>query len=215
MRYLATPSTPQVRDAMARGLIDTMTGPYQGNVLPAGAWWAADNGKFAATGPRSGWLGHGRWFEWLAGQVERYSAGLCRFAVAPDVPFDAAGTLDESVPWLAEIRTLGIPAAFAAQNGCDLLGLPWDDLDVVFLAGDTAWKTGPVAHRLTVEAHERGKWVHMGRVNSRKRLWTARSFGCDSVDGTYLAFGPDINLGRLLGWLAEAARVPMLTELAA
>lgn len=147
--------------------------------------------------------------------VDRYGAGSCRFAVAPDVPFDAAGTLDESLPWLEQIRALGVPAAFAAQNGCDLLGVPWESFDVLFLAGDTAWKTGPVAQRLTTQAHERGLWVHMGRVNSRARLTIARAFGCDSVDGTYLAFGPDVNLGRLLGWLDDAARAPMLTEHAA
>jgi hypothetical protein len=29
------------------------------------------------------------------------------------------------------------------------------------------------------------------------------SWGCDSVDGTYLTFGPRINLPKLLRWLAE------------
>lgn len=56
------------------------------------------------------------------------------------------------------------------------------------------------------------RWVHMGRVNSKKRLDTARAMGCDSVDGTYLTFGPDTNLPRLLSWLAAAAREPMLLE---
>jgi hypothetical protein len=203
---------------MRTGLLDCMTGPYQGNVLPADVPWGADNGRFAKDGPRGDWIGHGAWYEWLAGQVDRHGATSCRFAVAPDIPFSAAGTLTESLPWLAKIRDLGIPAAFAAQNGCNLLGVPWDDLDVLFLAGGPAypgapeWKTGEVALHLTWEAHERGKWVHMGRVNSRKRLTIARSFGCDSVDGTYLAFGPDINLMRLRGWLDAADERPMLTE---
>ena len=30
----------------------------------------------------------------------------------------------------------------------------------------------------------RGKWVHMGRVNSTRRIRYAASIGCDSVDGT-------------------------------
>lgn len=209
IRYLGTPSTPEIRYAMATGLFDAMTGPYQGNVLPP-CPWGADNGKFTATGPRTGWLGHGRWFDWLEGQVDRYGAESCRFAVAPDAPFNAAATLDESLPWMAKIRNLGIPAAFAAQNDCDLYGLPWDEMDVLFLAGDTAWKIGPVAHRLTIEAKERGKWVHMGRVNSLRRLQIAEWFGCDSADGTFLKFGPDINLGRLAAWLADMHRRPSL-----
>jgi hypothetical protein len=35
-----------------------------------------------------------------------------------------------------------------------------------------------------------------------KRLRPAASIGCDSVDGTLLAYGPDRNLPELLGWLA-------------
>jgi hypothetical protein len=36
-----------------------------------------------------------------------------------------------------------------------------------------------------------------------RRLRYATSIGCHSADGTFLAFGPDRNLPRLLGWLTE------------
>jgi hypothetical protein len=52
----------------------------------------------------------------------------------------------------------------------------------------------------------------MGRVNSQERLRYARHIGCDSVDGTYLAFGPDRNLPRLLGWMAEVNDQGLLWE---
>jgi hypothetical protein len=190
---------------MSAGLIGCMTTPAQGNVIPDGAEYACDNGKFG-----KGWPGAEAWFDWLTRTVDRYGADRCLWAVAPDVPFDAAGTLAESLPWLAEIRALGIPAAFAAQDGCDQLGVPWDDFDVLFIAGSTEWKTGPVAERLSREAKERGKQIHMGRVNSRQRLRTAEWFGCDSADGTYLAFGPDKNLALLTGWLDELHHMPSL-----
>jgi len=183
---------------MTAGLLGCMTTPAQGNLIPEGALYACDNGKFG-----KGWPGAEAWYGWLARTVARYGADRCLWAVAPDVPFDAAGTLIESVPWLAQIRALGIPAAFAAQDGCDELGIPWDHFDVLFLAGTTEWKIGPVAARLSREARDRGKAVHMGRVNSRRRLAIAEWFGCDSADGTYLAFGPDKNLPQLLGWLEE------------
>lgn len=207
MRYLGTPSGPEIRAAMAAGEIGCMTTPAQGNVIPAGAWYACDNGKFG-----KGWPGADRWFEWLARTIDRYGPELCLWAVAPDVPFDAAGTLDESLPWLAKIRELGIPAAFAAQDGCDLIdgGLPWDDFDVLFLAGSTEWKIGPTAQRLAAEAHRRGLTVHMGRVNSQRRLRIAEDFGCDTADGTYLAFGPEKNLARLTSWLDDMWRNPSL-----
>lgn len=205
MRYLATPSGPDVRAAMSAGLIGCMTTPAQGNRIPDGAVWAADNGKFG-----KGWPGADAWYAWLTRQVQRYGADRCLWAVAPDVPFDAAGTLAESLPWLAQIRELGIPAAFAAQDGCDELGIPWDDFDVLFLAGSTEWKEGPVACRLAGEAKAHGKGVHMGRVNSKRRLRIAEDHGCDSADGTYLAFGPDTNLPTLLGWLDHMHHNPSL-----
>jgi hypothetical protein len=42
-----------------------------------------------------------------------------------------------------------------------------------------------------------------GHINSLRRLRYAASIGCHSADGTCLAFGPDRQLPRLLGWLAE------------
>ncbi|MEU5979417.1 hypothetical protein [Streptomyces sp. NPDC047315] len=182
-----------------------MTTPAQGNRIPDGAFYACDNGKFG-----KGWPGVGSWFAWLERTVTRYGPDRCLWAVAPDVPFDAAGTLTESVPWLPRIQALGVPAAFAAQDGCDVLGVPWDAFDVLFIAGSTEWKTGPVAERLAREARERGKGVHMGRVNSLVRLRTAEWFGCDSCDGTYLAFGPAKNLARLADWLGELHHTPSL-----
>jgi hypothetical protein len=44
----------------------------------------------------------------------------------------------------------------------------------------------------------------MGRVNSQKRFSYAQSIGCDSADGTFLAFGPTQNLPRLLSWVGRA-----------
>jgi hypothetical protein len=195
---------------MSAGLIGCMTTPAQGNVIPEGALYACDNGKFGCDGKGRNWPGTQRWWDWLERTVERYGPDRCLWALAPDVPFDAAATLDESRPWLARIRELGVPAAFAAQNGCEYGLIPWGEFDVLFLAGDTEWKTGPIAERLSREAKERGVAVHMGRVNSRARLRTAEWFGCDSADGTYLAFGPDKNLALLRGWLDELHHAPSL-----
>lgn len=199
MQYLATPSGPEVRAAMSAGLIGCMTTPAQGNRIPDGVAYACDNGKFG-----KGWPGAERWFEWLARTVTRYDAAYCLWATAPDVPFDAVGTLAESRPWLARIRGLGIPAAFVAQDGCEKPGLiPWGEFDVLFLGGGTDWKIGPDAQAVAAEATARGVAVHMGRVNSRTRLRIARKFDCATVDGTYLAFGPRTNLPKLTRWLAE------------
>lgn len=205
MEFFANPCTPKVREAMRAGLLGMIDTPAQGNVLPGGVRWAADNGCFG-----NGYPGDDGYLDWLASR--RRHAGRCAFATAPDVigrgpdgglrP-DAAATLDRSAPMLPRIRALGYRAALVAQNGLEDLLIPWRDFDALFIGGTTDWKLGPAVRALVAEAKWRGKHVHMGRVNSLRRLRYAHVIGCDSADGTYLAFGPDTNLPKLLGWLRD------------
>lgn len=185
---------------MSNGLLGCMTTPRQGNVIPAGAWYGCDNGKYG-----KGWPGGVAWLGWLKATIDRYGPERCLWAVAPDVPFDASGTLAEGLQWFKYIRALGVPVAFAAQNGSEAPGMiPWDDIDVVFLAGDTAWKIGEHAAEVAHQATSRGLKVHMGRVNSERRFRIAMAYGCATSDGTFIAFGPDINLGRVVnGWMGN------------
>jgi hypothetical protein len=194
--YFATPSTPAVRAAMREGLIGAISTPAQGNLIDGIPMWAADNGCFG-----KGYPGDIEYLAWLASMQP--AAPRCWFAVAPDVVGDAAGTLKRSAPFLPVIRALGYPVALAGQNGLEDLTVPWDGFDVLFLGGDTAWKLGPPARKLSAEARGRGKGVHMGRVNSQRRLEYAAHIGCTSADGTYLAFGPDVNLANLRSWLRK------------
>jgi len=194
VRYFANPSTETVRDAMRAGLLGSIHTPKQGNAWVDGAEWCADNGCFG-----KGFPGEAAWFAWLTKHADK--AASCLFAVAPDVVGDAAATLARSAPWLPKIRALGYSAAFVAQDGQESLPVPWGEFDVLFIGGTTEWKLGSAARELIVDAKQRGKWVHMGRVNSAKRLRYAEAIGCDSADGTYIAFGPDRNLPRMLGWV--------------
>jgi hypothetical protein len=188
--------------AGALGMINT---PMQGNIIPEGAAWCADNGCFG-----KGFPGEDAWLAWLDSFTSEQRS-RCLFATAPDVVADAAGTLERSTPWLPKIRELGYPAAFVAQDGAETVGVPWDEFDALFLGGTTEWKLGPHAAQLTREAKACGKWVHMGRVNSERRLRYAAAIGCDSVDGTYLVFGPDQNLPKLKRWLDRNQTAPSLT----
>lgn len=193
MRYFANPSTQKVRDAMQAGVIDCIDTPRQGNRAVEGVAWCADNGCFTDAWDEA------TWWAWL--QANAYRAASCTFATAPDVVGDAAATLRASEPWLARIRSLGYPVALVLQDGAEDLDLPWDAFDVAFIGGTTEWKLGAHVRALVAEAKTHGKRVHMGRVNSEKRLRYAQAIGCDSADGTFLAFGPDVNLPRLLAWL--------------
>ena len=181
-----------------------MLTPMMGNTLPDGVTWAADTGCFAAPerfDPLT-YLG------WLA----RYQAdaGRCLFATMPDVVGDAAATLAKVQPWPRIIRGLGYKPALVAQDGLESRPVPWDDFDALFIGGSTAWKLGEAATMLVRAARERGKWVHAGRVNSLRRLRHVAWQGAQSADGTFVAFGPNVNLPRMRGWIEAMNRQPML-----
>ena len=199
MRYYATASGPRVREAMRAGQLGQIITPAASNRLEAGVPWCADNAAYTGRYP-----GDRRFLAWLAARAAH--APRCAFAVAPDVPGDAAATLTRSAPILPRIRALGYRTALVLQDGQERIPVPWHDLDAVMIGGSTSWKLGPSAAHLVAEARTRHLTVHMGRVNSLRRLRYACGIGCDSVDGTYLAYGPDRNLPTLLGWLRTVAQ---------
>lgn len=189
-----------VRDNLPRldglGVIIT---PNMGNRLDTaleGRLWAADNGCFS----QGESFKVGRYITWLEEKVTPWRSS-CLFATAPDVVCDAEATWKRSAPVLPLIRALGYRAAFVAQNGIDPHRLEWDAFDVLFLGGDTQWKLSQATRHLVTEAKRHGKWVHMGRVNSYKRLQRATLWGCDSADGTYVRFRPDVYVRTVAQWL--------------
>jgi hypothetical protein len=175
--------------------------------------YGADNGCYGGKFP-----GAQRWHGWLAGLVVGREH-RCLFAVAPD-EFNphhrddmGRASLLRSLPFLADIRALGVPVALVAQNGLTPGMVPWDDIDWIFLGGcrrcprcgwwpdfgsllgdrcpdcggaTEEWKESSAAHRLAKAARAHGKRVHMGRVNSARRWSVAAMFGCDTTDGTFV-----------------------------
>jgi hypothetical protein len=99
--------------------------------------------------------------------------------------------------WEPFIHSHGLPVAFVGQDGLSLRDVPWAKCEAVFLGGTTAWKLGRVARDLAAYGAARGKWVHMGRVNSKARLRYAMRIGCDSVDGTSWSRWSNLYLPRI------------------
>lgn len=159
-----------------------MITPRMGQRPAPGQTWAADNGRFSAPQDYS----DEKFLAWL----DRMPRESCLFATAPDVVGDAAATLALSLPMLPRIRAAGYPAALVAQDGLENLPIPWDEFDALFVGGTTAWKLSEAAYGLVAEANRRGKWTHMGRVNSWARFSAAAAAGYDSADGTVLRFDP-------------------------
>ena len=201
MLYLANPCGPLVVAAMREGHLGYIDTPAQGNKRPDGVLWCADNGCYSDRWDEAKW--------WRFLQNNAHDAATCLFAVAPDVVGDAWRTGIKSLPWIEPIRNLGYRVAWVAQNGQENQPLPWLGIDALFIGGTTDWKLGPHARALVAEAKARGKWVHGGRVNSEKRYRYMHEIGCDSVDGTFLTFGPDILLPRLLAWSRVKDQLPL------
>jgi hypothetical protein len=186
--------------------IGWMATPDMGNILPRGPMWAFDNACFKD--PQG--FNWERWEKSLRKRIAEAGEERLLFVVAPDIPFDAEGTVRRFAEYRDRLKALNLPVAFVTQDGMGTEDVPWADIDAVFVGGSTEWKTGHESGAIVTAARERGKWVHMGRVNSLKRLRVAVSMGCNSADGTFVAFGPDINIERLLGWLKALALEPLL-----
>jgi hypothetical protein len=157
------------------GLVTPQSFNTGANYQRLGAKWAMDNDCFKT-------LKRGALTKmWLENQPVKKT---CLWATVPDVVGNAGATLTRWREWSPIVRGFGYPLAYVAQDGIEETQVPWSELDCLFIGGTTEFKIGPVAKRYAQEAKERGKKVHMGRVNGPVRLRLALEWGCDSVDGT-------------------------------
>lgn len=179
--------TPSNRNSMA-------------SLLSTGLPWAADNGCYSGFEPQL--------FRGFLRKIAGHPG--CLFAVVPDVVGDARATLDLFGEWCLEVRATGQPIAFVGQDGAEDLPIPWNDFDAWFIGGSTRWKLSAASAGLAHEAIRQGKWLHMGRVNSRKRMTSAASFGCDSIDGSSASMFGDRNVPRYCAWLEQITRQGVL-----
>ena len=191
MLYLGTsPYEPMVQEMLRSHEIGLMVG-LDSNLPKAGWIWALDNGCFAKTWSEA------KWRYRVSKDLPRSG---CLFAVVPDVVGDHQQTLERFRQYSDFVRDQRYPVAFVAQNGADPDVVPWDDFDCLFVGGDNEFKMGSMAFRLAVQARELGKWVHVGRVNSLRRLRLWNPFA-DSADGTHISFEPSQGSLRVQKWI--------------
>lgn len=152
-----------------------------------GGWpWAADNDAFSS------------WDEELYLKMISTLPKIpgCLFVTAPDVVGDAEATLALFETWRPELEKKNLPIALVGQDGLE--DPPWEEFEAFFVGGTTEWKLGEQAADLIRQARSHGKWVHMGRVNGKKRIAYAKSLGCDSADGSSLNWYKDRYLKEFL-----------------
>ena len=158
-----------------------ITAPERWGIRPIdeGRTWCCDNGAYSGRFDPDKFL---KTLERLAPH-----ASTCKFVAAPDVIQDATGTLERWREWALIIHFFGLPAALVAHNGMTPNDLP-ADADAFFIGGSDEWRDSESTHDLIRAAKDRGLWIHVGRVNSNKRIRYWRLLGADSSDGTHSAF---------------------------
>jgi hypothetical protein len=111
--------------------------------------------------------------------------------------------------WLSEMAFVPFRLAFVLQNGCTVDEIPWDDIAAVFVGGDNEFKLRQSAPLIDA-AKERCKLVHIGRVNTHRRLRYAYDLGADTVDGTNYSMFSETHLPGALAFVRGLEKRPVL-----
>ena len=201
MRYLVSGSTVSMRRfaPIYPDALGVLLTPASANdpvaALALGLPWAADNSAFSDFNPEA--------FRQMLAKIRGLRPAL--FVACPDVVADALATLKRFDEWHEETIAAGHPVAFVGQDGIEDLDIPWDRFSAWFIGGSTAWKLSQASADLAQEAKQRGKFVHVGRVNSEKRIKAAEAMGADSVDGTSASMFCDAHVPRYCSRLRQLA----------
>jgi hypothetical protein len=152
----------------------------EAQTLHEGFSYALDNGAWGAYQSGRDW------------QPERFRALVLRFGaaadwvVAPDVVGQALPSLAQTKDWLAFCLDHCPRVLVALQDGMSprmVHRLPLTGRLGFFVGGSTEWKkaTLPMWGQL---ARSIGMWLHVGRVNTARRIRLCQMAGAHSFDGT-------------------------------
>jgi hypothetical protein len=136
----------------------------------AGVPYGLDNGCFSGELPKC-------WPRLLEEAEEHRPVFVCM----PDVVGSARRTADLFKYF--ERQTNGLPRALVLQDGIGDVEITWSLIQAVFIGGSDDFKVSREAIQAAQCAKMLGKWVHVGRVNTAKRVqnWLGLA---DSIDGS-------------------------------
>jgi hypothetical protein len=117
--------------------------------------------------------------------IEKYGS-LADFVICPDIVAGGEKSLDLSLQWLPRLTHLrrvllpvqdgmSMPQVFNVLRHFPSVG--------IFLGGSTEWKLRTL-YDWGVLAAATGRWYHVGRVNTRRRIRLCAEAGATSFDGT-------------------------------
>lgn len=182
--------------ALYDGLGHLYTPARKERVLP---WlpYALDNGRFAEA-IKGIEFDDDKFFQYVESFVARSIKPL--WIAVPDVPFNGEETLCWWDRYAFACREFDVPLALVVQDGMSIDDVRSRKPDVVFVGGTTEWKWLTV--REWTGAFPR---VHVGRVNSPKRLYELAALGVESCDGSGWFRGKSPQVVGLGRFLAEQA----------
>ena len=157
--------------------------------------YALDNGAYSAFTHGKPW-DEELWFKHL--DWAKLSGQKPLWAIVPDVVADRNGTLHNWEVYAPQLAKYGWPLAFAVQDGMTVSDVP-KNADVVFVGGSTEWKWS--TSEVWCEQFPR---VHVGRVNTYRRLWDCHDYGAESCDGTGWTRGNQVQARGLRAYLEES-----------
>ncbi len=182
------------------GLVGHLVTPANRNALASLPLpYAADNGCFGGFNESA----FRKFLDKLAA-AERKPMWVC----APDCVGSAEITLDYWPRWSMVIAGLGLEPCFVLQDGMERRELP--DARAFFVGGTTKWKLSGHVIGLAEEVKNRGAWLHVGRVNSLRRLRFAYQIGADSVDGSCFSRWGNVFLKWALHHVNHLKQQPLL-----
>lgn len=153
--------------------------------------YALDNGIYAKGDNWDAelWIQMLKWAK-LSGQLPVWN-------LVPDAVGDRDTTLRKWEQYSPIAKQYGWPLAFAVQDGMTERDVP-SDASVVFVGGSTDWKWS--TYRDWCAAFPR---VHVGRVNTYRRLYDCHDAGAESTDGTGFTRGDQRQKRGLVAFLEE------------
>lgn len=177
-------STPRYVPYMGQLMV-----PSSGNV-PGHLPWACDNGAFSGFDEVA--------FLAMLKRLKPYQG--CLWVTAPDIVADAKATAALWPEWSVRIAGLGYEPCYVLQDGQDPHHIP--DSRAYFIGGTTHFKESFEVQKIAwnLKKNRPGVMIHMGRVNTFRRLLIAYDMGCDSVDGSGFSRWSDVRIPLFCRW---------------
>lgn len=203
MRLLVTGATDTLkRMATSCGdVLGCLPVPKAGNspksLESLGLPMAADNGCFNGLDAKA--------FVVMLNEFREAAVKLDWVAV-PDVVSDGDETFVQWGRWEPVVRAFGFRPAMVLQDGMSRHDVHTFNPPALFIGGTTGFKLGKLAADLAADWRAKGRPVHMGRVNSERRIRHAVAIGCTSCDGSGFSKWPDTRIPLGVKWIRRAVR---------